>query len=107
MSPLGDGRWATTIDDGWSIAGRPNGGYLLAVLASAAMADTGRDLPVSVSAVFTRPPEFGPAVAVVEPIRAGRTVSAVRVRVEQGGETCAEALVSISDSAAFGAEPLW
>lgn len=107
MSPLGDGRWATTIDDGWSIAGRPNGGYLLAVLASAAMAGTGRDLPVSVSAVFTRPPQFGPAEAVVDPIRAGRTVSAVRARLEQAGEVCAEALVSVSDAAAFGGEPLW
>jgi hypothetical protein len=90
MSPLGDGRWATTIDEGWSIAGRPNGGYLLASIAAAGLAETGRDLPLGVTAAFTQPPEFGPAVMVVETIRAGRTVSAVRVRVEQ-----------------FGAEPVW
>jgi Thioesterase-like superfamily len=107
MSALGDGRWATTIDAGWSIGGRPNGGYLLAVLGSAACADTGRDLPLGVSAVFTRPPEFGPATMVVDPIRAGRTVTAVRIRIEQHGANCAEALVSTGDAAAFGQPPLW
>lgn len=107
MTPAGDGRWATTVDSGWSIGGRANGGYLLAVLAAAAMASTGRDLPLSVSAVFTRPPQFGPAEAVVEPVRAGRTVTAVRVRVEQDGTPCAEALVSVGDGDAFGDVPLW
>ncbi|MDX6246540.1 MAG: hypothetical protein QOE76_4263 [Frankiales bacterium] len=107
MVPLGAGRWATEIDPGWSIAGRANGGYLLAVLASAGLAETGRDLPLGVSASFVRPPRFGPAVAVVEPVRAGRTVSVVRVRVEQAGVVCAEALVSAGDAAEFGGEPLW
>ena len=72
-------------------------------MASAGIAETGRDLPLGVSAAFTRPPEFGPAVAVVEPVRAGRTVTAVRVRVEQHGVACAEALVSSGDAAEFGA----
>ncbi len=107
MTPLGGGRWSTEIDDAWSIGGRPNGGYLLAVLAAAGMAETGRDLPLGVTAAFTQPPEFGPAVLVVETIRAGRTVSAVRARVEQHGATCAEGLLSMGDAAEFGAEPLW
>jgi hypothetical protein len=107
MTPLGDGRWATEIDPGWSIGGRANGGYLLAVLGAAAMAETGRDLPLGISAAFVRPPEFGPAVAVVESIRSGRTVSAVRVRVEQSGLGCAEGLVSVGDAADFGSAPLW
>lgn len=107
MAPVADGRWATTIDSGWSIGGRANGGYLLAVLASAAMAETKRDLPLAVSAVFTRPPQFGPAEAVVELVRAGRTVTAVRVRVEQDGTPCAEALVSVGDVSAYGAAPVW
>lgn len=107
MAPLGNGRWSTDIDPGWSIGGRPNGGYLLAVLASAGLAATGRDLPLGVSAAFVLPPKFGPAVAVVDPVRAGRTVSVVRVRVEQDGIPCAEALVSTGDAAEFGSEPLW
>src|SRR3954453_2919565 len=106
MSALGDGRWATTIDDGWSSGGRPNGGYLLASIAAAGMAETGRDLPLGVTAAFTRPPEFGPAVMVVETIRAGRTVSAMRVRVEQHDVPCAEGLLSLGDAAQFGAEPV-
>ena len=107
MTPLGDGRWATTVDEGWSIAGRPNGGYLLALLARAACAQTGRDLPLGVSAVFVRPPELRSAVMVVETVRSGRTVSAVRVRLEQDGVPCAEALVSTGEAAAFTAAPLW
>lgn len=107
MNPLDAGRWATDIDPAWGIAGRPSGGYLLAVLTSGALADTGRDLPLSVSAVFTRPPAFGPAQVVVDTIRAGRTVSAVRVRLEQDGSVCAEALVSAGTSADFGGEPVW
>ena len=107
MTPLGDGRWASVIDEGWSIGGRPNGGYLMAAMAAAASAETGRDLPLGVTAVFTQPPSFGPAVMAVETIRAGRTVSAVRVRVEQSGASCAEALVSIGDASAFGGEPVW
>lgn len=107
MSPLGGGRWATTIDEGWSIAGRPNGGYLLASIAAAGMAETGRDLPLGVTVAFTQPPEFGPAVMVVETIRAGRTVSAVRVRVEQHDVPCAEGVLSLGDAPEFGAEPDW
>jgi hypothetical protein len=107
MTPHGDGRWATEIDPGWSIGGRANGGYLLAVLGAAAMAETGRDLPLGISAAFVRPPEFGTATAVVERIRDGRTVSAVRVRVEQAGVVCAEGLVSVGDTADFGGEPVW
>ena len=107
VGEIGPGRYAAQIDPAWSIGGRPNGGYLLAVLGSAALAETGRDLPLGISAVFVRPPAFGPAVAVVESIRAGRTVSAVRVRVEQGGVPCAEGLVSTGDAVEFGAEPVW
>ena len=63
------------------------------------MAETGRDLPLGVTVAFTRPPEFGPAVMVVETIRAGRTVSAVRVRVEQHDVPCAEGVLSLGDAA--------
>lgn len=107
MTALGDGRWATVIDEGWSIGGRPHGGYLLASMAAAGMAETRRDLPLGVTAAFTQPPEFGPAVLVVQTIRAGRTVSAVRVRVEQHGVACAEGLLSLGDAEQFGADPVW
>ena len=100
LTAVGDGRWEGVLDEAWSIGGRPNGGYLMAAMAAAASAETGRDLPLGITAVFTQPPAFGPVVMAVETIRSGRTVSAVRVRVEQSGTSCAEALISIGDATA-------
>ena len=91
---LRPGRYAVTIDDGWGVGGRPNGGYLLACLQRAALLATGRPHPLSVSAVFLRPPAPGPAEVVVDPLRAGSTVASARARLTQGGEPLVEALVS-------------
>ncbi|MBV9099030.1 MAG: thioesterase family protein, partial [Frankiaceae bacterium] len=63
------------LDLGWSIGGRPNGGYLLAVIARAAVDAAGRDHPLAVSGHFLRPPAGGPAEVRTEVVKAGRTVT--------------------------------
>jgi acyl-CoA thioesterase len=79
---------------GWAIGGRPNGGYLLAVLARAACAVVDTPHPLAVSAHYLRAPVGGPAEVRTEAIRIGRRVSASRASLWQGDRPCIEALVT-------------
>ena len=60
------------LDAGWSIGGRPNGGYLLAVLANAALDAVGRRHALATSGHFLRPPSGGPGQVRVEVMKTGR-----------------------------------
>jgi hypothetical protein len=97
----GDGGvYAAEIDPLWTIAGRPNGGYLMAIMARAALAsDAGDDVahphPLSVSALFVTAPEPGPAQITVEPLRRGRTASQMRARLSQQGQVRVETLFTL------------
>lgn len=85
------------LDAGWSIAGKPNGGYLLAVLGRAAVTAAGVPHPLAVSGHFLRPPEGGPAEIRTEVVKAGRTVSTVRATMWQGGRACLDSLVTAGE----------
>ena len=94
-----DGGAATydvTVDLGWTVGGKPNGGYLLAVAARAAGAElhaTGTDHPdpLAATAHFLRAPDAGAAEVAVEVLRAGRSASQVRAALVQDGQTCVDA----------------
>jgi hypothetical protein len=100
---------ATAVDDGeaqldpqWTVGGRPNGGYLLALMARAAVTGA-HPHPLSASAVYLSPPEPGPAAVTVEALRGGRSVSQARVRLTQKDTICVEALFILGDLATAGA----
>ena len=57
----GPERWAAEVDPGWTVAGRPNGGYLLALVTRAALEVAGQPHPLAVSAHFLSPSDPGPA----------------------------------------------
>jgi acyl-CoA thioesterase len=103
--PTGDG-FSATIDPGWTIGSRPNGGYLLALATRAALMVSGQPHPIAVSGHFLAPPSIGPAELTVRPLRSGRTVSSARVTLLQQGQPRLEALVS-SGRLEPGAEPAW
>jgi acyl-CoA thioesterase len=90
----GPERWAGEVDPGWTVAGRPNGGYLLAMVTRAALEALGQPHPLVVSAHFLSPSEPGPAELEVRRLRAGRSVSTARVTMAQGGQARLEALVT-------------
>jgi Thioesterase-like superfamily len=88
------GRFRGNVDAEWTIGGRANGGYLLAMLARAAVETGNQPHPIAASAHFLRSPAPGPAAIEAEVLRRGRAVDQVRVRMAQGGEACVDAIVT-------------
>jgi hypothetical protein len=91
-----NGTYEARLDPEWTVSGKPHGGYLMAILARAAIAADGKQPhPLSTSAVYVSPPEVGPATVVVEPLRRGRAASQCRARLVQDDRTCVEALLTL------------
>lgn len=93
----GTGRFTGEVHPGWTIAGRANGGYLLAMLGRAAADVSHHPHPIATSAHYLRPPEPGPVQIEVEVLRAGRSASQLRARLLHDGATCIEALVTTGE----------
>lgn len=102
----GDGRFGATVSPEWTIGGKPNGGYLLAMLGRTAVAVGAHPHVIAASAHYVRSPDPGAVAIETELLRAGRSASQVRARMSQDGHTCVEALVTTSalDAAAV---PYW
>lgn len=81
----------------WTVNGNPHGGYLMAILANAAIAAVkGRHPhPLASSAMYLAPPQAGPATISVEPLRQGRSASQVRARLSQDGTPKVDALFTL------------
>jgi hypothetical protein len=102
--PTGEpGRRTALLDEQWRIGPKMHGGYLLAVLAQAAvdeLADAGdgpgaavHDVPEAVTGTFLRAPDPGPAVVMVDVLRRGRAATQVRARLDQDDRPCVEVAV--------------
>lgn len=86
--PLGDGRFAIDIPDGWQQGRGAFGGFVLAILTRASeqvVADPDRPLR-SLTAEIVGPAQPGPSEVRVEILRAGTGVTTVAARLVQGGE---------------------
>ncbi len=93
------GPWllAADLDPDWRVMTKPNGGYLLALLARAATV-VPVDLPphpVAVSAHFLRSPGTGPAQVEATLLRSGLRVAVLRASLRQQERHCVEALVTL------------
>lgn len=81
VSDAGPGRFGALVDPQWSVAGRTNGGYLLALLGRAAAATSPRHPDVvGATATYLSPVPPGAVELVVEVLREGRSTSVLRVR---------------------------
>lgn len=96
------GRFRATLSEDWCVVGKPNGGYLAATMARAAVAGAaqaggGQAEAIAVTSVFLGAPDPGPAEIEVEPLRIGRGVSQLRSILRQEGRALVESQLVLSD----------
>ena len=73
IAPLGDGRFAGEVEDGWGAPPGPNGGYLAAILTRAleqVVAPAGDRQLRTLATHYLRPSQPGPVEVAVEIVRA-------------------------------------
>ncbi|GGP57025.1 thioesterase family protein [Saccharothrix coeruleofusca] len=102
VRPLGDGTYTATLPAEWTVGPKPHGGFLLVILARAAVDGAARAMPgteglapLAVSAQFLRAPEVGPVLLRTEVRKTGRTATVVAASLEQRGRCCVEASVTV------------
>lgn len=96
LDDLGAGRFRGHLDDVWAVGPKAFGGLLMVLLAKAGLARLAADGavtpdgatldPLAVSVDFLRAPDLRPVELVAEPLKIGRTVSSVAVRLTQEGK---------------------
>ena len=97
VEPVGNGRYAATIDRAWWIERGPNGGYLAAIVLRAVLAEAAAEdrRPRSMTLHYLRPPAEGPCEVEVVVERSGRGLTTVSARLRQAGRDCILALVAL------------
>jgi hypothetical protein len=96
VSERARGCFDAEVNDEWTIGGKPNGGYLLAMLGRAAASVSPQPDVIAASAHYLRSPVPGPVLIETELLRSGRSASQVRARMSQGDIACVEALLTTS-----------
>lgn len=97
LAARGQGQFAAEVNPEWTIGGKPNGGYLLAMLARAASSVSQHRHVIAASAYYLSSPDPGTVSIEAEVLRTGRSASHVRARISQGDRACAEALMTTSE----------
>jgi acyl-CoA thioesterase len=94
----GERTWTARPTGRWNIAGVPNGGYLLAVVLTAAGDAVSHPHPLTATAHYLRRTEPGVPVEIsADVIREGRTFATAELRVEQGGSEKIRVLTTHGD----------
>ncbi|WP_375479888.1 thioesterase family protein [uncultured Jatrophihabitans sp.] len=106
VTPTAEGAFNADIHPAWTIDGKPNGGYLLAIIARAATAASSQPHVIAASAHYLRAPRLATVSLHVEVLRTGRTATQLRARLVQDGECCVEALFTMASLDAT-VEPRW
>lgn len=90
LDDLGDGRFRARLDDVWAVGPKAFGGLLMVLMAKAGMARLAAEGapatdPLAVSVDFLRAPDLQPVELETTPLKVGRTISSIVVRLLQDG----------------------
>ncbi|MFC7339877.1 thioesterase family protein [Saccharopolyspora griseoalba] len=100
------GEFTAEADPEWTIGGRPNGGYLLAMLGRAAARSATHQHVLAASAHYLHSPKPAPVHLTAEVLRTGRSASQVRTRMTQDDTPCVEAMFTLGTLSPDG-DPQW
>jgi acyl-CoA thioesterase len=104
VHPTGPTTYSANLDGGWVVGGGVNGGYLLAVAASALRAHLpAKPDPISVSAFYASAGVPGPAQVRVEVKRDGGSFAIAAAEIWQGDELRVTTLAQVGDLERIGA----
>jgi hypothetical protein len=106
LSGTAPGPFTADVSPEWTIGGKPNGGYLIAMLGSAATVIGPHPHVIAASAHYLAPPEHGTVTIEATTLRTGRSAAQFRTRMSQGDRLCVEALVTTATLASDSA-PYW
>ncbi|MEB3368968.1 thioesterase family protein [Saccharopolyspora mangrovi] len=106
IDELSPGEYTAEAHPDWTIGGKPNGGYLLAMLGRAAAQSATHQHVLAASAHYPHSPKPGPLHLTTEVLRTGRSASQVRARLSQDGTPCVEATFTLG-TLAPDANPQW
>lgn len=101
-----------SVDAGWTVGPKPNGGYLLAIAGRAAgralvAAGTEHDDPLAATAHYLRAPDPGPAEVETQILRLGRGASQIRTTITQDGKPCVDATFTMGRLPEEPKRPWW
>jgi acyl-CoA thioesterase len=109
IKPVGEGRFAGEVEDGWGAPPGPNGGYLAAILTRAleqVVSPAGDRQLRTLATHYLRPSQPGPIEVAIEVVRAGRRFSTGRATAFQNGKETMTALGAFS-TAGLPAAATW
>lgn len=102
-SPGSAGGHVVTVTDEWNTPnGTANGGYVLALVLRAVIAESPLPDPLTASITYFRPPVAGEASIEVVPVRIGRRVATFVATMTQDDKQIVHAVVSMHDAETVG-----
>ncbi|PRZ42839.1 thioesterase superfamily protein [Antricoccus suffuscus] len=95
VTAVGAGMYDAYISEQWTVGVKPQGGYLLGIVARAAADMVGDSHPhlQAISSSFLQAPDVGPATVQVDVLRAGRGASQLRATLLQNDKPCVDSLL--------------
>ncbi len=100
------GRYVAVVDDAWPIGGKPNGGYLLALVSRAILEQSTFTDVVTTSVHYLFSPDPGPVEVQVDEVRVGKSFGHFEGRLLQDGR-CALTVIAIVGNVSLDVGAYW